>query len=396
MGATYRKKNKHSWLVCVHYDRQREFKVVKSEQDAKDLVKLIHKQELAGINVIDTIRQARAERAVAPVPVELPKLRDALPEWIDRQERAGEIRGGTPKSYRSRLATWVDPFQLPDGRLLGDLPVNQVTREMIGAVIWRVKEAGRSLAIIEGIRNPLRGYYASLIEMKALKGPNPAADLKFFIGKRAYRKRQHGVAFFTQEEGPQLFATARAGFPRWYAFVATGVLTGLRWGESAALYKSDIDWKRGRLHVQRTFSEKANSIEVCKDGEDRWVKASPALLDALRAHLGAIELEGQVKEWTPEQRQLVFPNSRGRITHHGQFVADVWQPLLEKAGLPYRKYHGTRHTYATWLLEDGADLRWVQEQMGHATIEQTAGTYGHCQPERHEATVNGLDRYLTV
>ncbi len=66
-----------------------------------------------------------------------------------------------------------------------------------------------------------------------------------------------------------------------------------------------------------------------------------------------------------------------------------------KAGVPYRKYHATRHSYATWLLEDGADLRWVQAQMGHVSIEQTAGTYGHCQPERHEAAVVGLDRYLT-
>jgi hypothetical protein len=51
-----------------------------------------------------------------------------------------------------------------------------------------------------------------------------------------------------------------------------------------------------------------------------------------------------------------------------------WGPLLLKAGVRYRKYHATRHTFPTWLLEDGADVRWVQEQMGHASIEQTVGT----------------------
>jgi integrase len=166
--------------------------------------------------------------------------------------------------------------------------------------------------------------------------------------------------------------------------------------DSIPIYKTDIDWTRGRIHVQRTWSEKGNRIEVCKDGEDRWVKASPALLGALRHHIANVDLEGQVSNWTPDQRQLVFPNKAGRVTHYGAWLEHVWQPLLSKSGLPYRKYHATRHTYATWLLSDSADLRWVQQQMGHATIGQTADTYGHVQPERHEAAVTGLDRYLTT
>jgi site-specific recombinase XerD len=71
-----------------------------------------------------------------------------------------------------------------------------------------------------------------------------------------------------------------------------------------------------------------------------------------------------MKGWSAEQRQLVFPNTAGRLMQHSTFVAHVWQPLLAKAGLPYRRYHSTRRTFASWLLEDGADLRWVQEQWG--------------------------------
>lgn len=398
MGATYTKRGKRSWLITVCSSGERERKTIRgTEEDAKRLVQYVHKQELAGINVVETIRQARAHRAVPPPEVQYPRLRDALPEWIESQTRQGEIRASTALAYRSRLATWAYPYRLPDGRLLGELPVNHVTREMIGAVIWRVKEAGRSLAIIEAIRNPLRSYFASLIETKALPGANPASDLRYFVGKGAHRKaRRRGAAFFAQEEGPQLVSTAKAFLPRWSPFILTGLLAGLRWGESAALYKTDIDWTRGRIHVQRTYSEKGRRIEPCKDGEDRWVKASPALLAALREHVDAMELEGQVKGWTPDQRRLVFPTSSGRIVGYPHFLEYVWQPLLTKAGLPYRKYHGTRHTYATWLLSDGADLRWVQQQLGHASIGQTADTYGHVQPDRHEGAVVGLDRYLSV
>ena len=52
-----------------------------------------------------------------------------------------------------------------------------------------------------------------------------------------------------------------------------------------------------------------------------------------------------------------------------------------------------RHSYATWMLEAGADLRWVKDQLGHASIEKTEGTYGHLERERHEGRVN-LDTVL--
>jgi hypothetical protein len=51
-------------------------------------------------------------------------------------------------------------------------------------------------------------------------------------------------------------------------------------------------------------------------------------------------------------------------------------------------------SYATWLLEGGADLRFVKDQMGHASIEETEGTYGHLQIERHAHQVDQLDDCL--
>src|SRR5262249_55899458 len=146
--------------------------------------------EATGHNIIDALRLARrAPGTPTPAP-SFPTLRAALPVWIQGQVEAGDLRASTASAYRSRCGTWLYPHVLADGRTLGDLSVNEVTREMLGSVIETIKRAGKSMAIVEGVRNPVKGYFQSLIEHKVLTtGPNPASDLGYFIGKQAHRKR---------------------------------------------------------------------------------------------------------------------------------------------------------------------------------------------------------------
>src|SRR5262249_6209948 len=395
MGATYRKRGRNSWEIVVHRNRERAYQTVHgSKADVMLVIRELARLEATGHNLIEALRLARqAPTAPTPAP-SFPTLRDALPGWIQGQVDAGDLRASTASAYRSRCGTWLYPHVLGDGQTLGDLAVNDVTREMLGSVIEAIKRAGKSLAIVEGVRNPVKGYYQSLIEHRVLTGPNPAADLRYFIGKQAHRKRTARTSHFTREEAPQLVATATALFPRWSTFILTGLLAGLRWGESAALNWADVEWGRGGIFVQQTWSDKGQRIEPCKDGERRKVKAAAALLKALHAHRENVALEGSVKEWSLEVRALVFPTTAGRIVRHGRFVESIWQPLLAKAGLPYRKYHATRHSFATWMLDEGADVRWVQAQLGHATIAQTVDTYTHLDHTKHEAGGEALNRYL--
>ena len=123
--------------------------------------------------------------------------------------------------------------------------------------------------------------------------------------------------------------------------------------------------------------------DCCKDGEDRWVKLPAATLAALQAHLEAMDLEGSVKRWSPEQRDLAFPNTVGRVTRYGAFFELVWKPLLAAAKLPYRKPHAMRHSYATWTVEAGADLRSGQ---GPTRTRLDRGDQGHLRPPRTGAT----------
>jgi hypothetical protein len=78
--------------------------------------------------------------------------------------------------------------------------------------------------------------------------------------------------------------------------------------------------------------------------------------------------------------ELVFPSEVGTPLEINNFVARVFEPLLEKAGLRRIRFHDLRHTYGSLLIQGGASLAYVQRMMGHASIQTTIDTYVHLLP----------------
>jgi integrase len=124
------------------------------------------------------------------------------------------------------------------------------------------------------------------------------------------------------------------------------------------------------------------------------VTATKALLEALREHCEKVDLEGSTRGWRPEQRRLVFPSATGKVRSYTHFLESVWQPLLAKAKLSYRKFHSCRHTYASARLAAGEDIRVVQQALGHHSISLTVNIYGsHIMHENADALAK-LDMFV--
>lgn len=69
-----------------------------------------------------------------------------------------------------------------------------------------------------------------------------------------------------------------------------------------------------------------------------------------------------------------------------------FQPALEAAGLRQFRFHDLRHTFGSLLIQDGAPLAYVKEQMGHhSSIQITVDTYGHLIARADIAWVDRLD-----
>lgn len=140
---------------------------------------------------------------------------------------------------------------------------------------------------------------------------------------------------------------------------------GLRVSELTALTIEDIDLSDGILHIKG------------KGDKMRIVPFYPLAKKLLVRYLNEVRVK-----WIGNQdHRVVFINQRGKaITSRGvQYRLDI---ALHNSGLHMRVHpHMFRHSFATHLLDNGADLRLVQELLGHASLSTTQ-IYTHVSKER--------------
>ena len=138
--------------------------------------------------------------------------------------------------------------------------------------------------------------------------------------------------------------------------------TGLRVSELSGLDLDDLD---SGQRLARVFG---------KGGKERIVPYGEPAADALRAYLpgrAALRSARAERGESPHESEPLFVNRRGgRLTSRS--VARILKRRLREAGLPDRiSPHALRHTFATHLLSAGADLRAIQELLGHASLSTT-------------------------
>src|SRR5262245_57129733 len=187
--ASYIKHGK-KWRVLIRpVNARRITRVVRTEQDAKDLVRHFNRLGMAGVDLGQALAEARTKtRQVYPA------LREALPTFLDERVLLGNLRRSTASAYTNRLATWAFPR-------IGDLAWNLLTREEIGAVLLAIRKAGKSAASVEQVRCPLARFYQWQQNVHGYRGANPAAELKFFVGKQpSKRGRTRDLQWFRQGE----------------------------------------------------------------------------------------------------------------------------------------------------------------------------------------------------
>ncbi len=199
----------------------------------------------------------------------------------------------------------------------------------------------------------VRTFFGFLAAQGLIRG-NPAA------GIAAPRREDRLPGFLPVDEMIDLLRSLPAGGElekRDAAILELLYSSGLRVGELVALRRGDVSIEEGTARV----TGKGRKVRIVPVGE----AASRALTGYLEARSSGTGRAGD------DADEALFLNARGgRLT--ARSVARILDAALERAGGARRlSPHGIRHSFATHLLESGADLRAIQEMLGHASLSTT-------------------------
>jgi integrase len=300
--------------------------------------------------------------------------------WLKSCEAAG-LERSTLDYYRQHLELHIIP-------LLGAVKLSRLTAPMVRAFEDQLALENRSPAMVRKALGSLGAILADAQE-RGLVGQNVARALRARRqrGKEARAdKRQRGrlKAGVDIPSPDEVRAIVNALEGPWRPILMTAIFTGLRASELRGLRWTDVDLKRGELHV-RQRADCFNAIGRPKsEAGERLVPLPPPVIAMLREHRLACP-KGEL--------DLVFPNGAGRVESHQNIVQRGLQPAEIAAGVvtktgeaKYPGLHALRHFYASWCVNRRVDgglelpLKVVQARLGHASITMTADVYGHLFP----------------
>jgi integrase len=370
VSVRIRKRNGAWWIFICCHGRRKAKKV--GTREAAERVK----------------REIEARLALGDFQILVEKKSVTFTEYANRWLREhAEVhcKPSTVASYRQLLRLYITPE-------FGAARIDEISRDRVKEFLSRLVSIGKlSRNTLRLILCTLRTIFNHAID-DGLVGQNSAARL----GRLTKTERpQFQATALTRAEAESLLNAAKEICPEFYPLFLTALRAGLRRGEVVAFKWGDIQFgendedKNRYILVQRNYAE--GRFTTPKSRKARRVDLSKELRRTLLELRDKRLLEAFLKGQGSIADDLVFPSKAGTVLDPANLVHYHFLPAIEKAGLRRIRFHDLRHTFGSLLIQQGASLTYVKEQMGHSSIQVTVDTYGHLIPGADIAWVDKLD-----
>jgi len=367
MGVTVKEKKPGEWWVFINHQGKRKAKKIgRDKRTAQEVAKKIEARLALGEFFLDDKK-------------EVPTFKHYAKKWFTGYGES-KLKSSTLTIYGFYLKKHVFP-------IFGDKKIDSITRPDIKDFIFqKTKELGTGS--VKNLINLMSGIFSAALEDEIIK-VNPASRMGKAMPKL---DRKASINPFTREEGRTFLEAVKKHFPGYYELFLTALRTGLRLGELLALQWGDVDFNGRFIEVRRNFV--MGRFTTPKNNKIRHVDISEQLMAALKELRARRKAETLRKGWG-EVPALLFINNSGGVLCGGFLRKHIFKKALEKAGLREIRLHDLRHSFASMLLQQGASLVYVKDQMGHSSIQITVDTYGHLVPGANRNEVNKLDDATT-
>ena len=231
-----------------------------------------------------------------------------------------------------------------------------------------------------------------------LIGRNPALLV------RPGRVPRRNVDPLTRDEAKALLTAATDD--RLFALWLVLMSLGLRRGEALGLHWADVDLDAGTLTVARSL-QRIRTTETSADGSRRTelVETLPKSEGSIRALALPASLQAALRAHRARQHrerlaaaawldpELVFCTTLGTPIEPRN-VYRAWHVVCDRAGVRRCRPHDLRHSAASFLLLQGADMRTIMEQLGHTRMATTTDLYAHVLDEVKRDAAERMDGLL--
>jgi integrase len=297
----------------------------------------------AAAHLAKVVTQIHEGRYVELRPAPLHTVLDRwLVDWLDVQVKLGKPRASTARAYRAIVNTRL--------RALGDIRSDQLSRQHIARWLAPMAEQIAAGTLAPKTLGNAFALLTSILKWGRLEHYLTHDPL---VGFTAPPKTRVEREFLQPEEIRRLLAVA-AAHPPMDTILKVALYSGLRRGEIFSLHWSDIDWggrgQGGRLLVRHNRDRGTVTTSPKTTAGRRTVDVPQFLLDDLAVYKAM---------YPPLAGDLIFRSHTGSPVHMDHWCQDRFRPLLDEAGLRALGFHSLRHTYASLLVSQGENLKYV-------------------------------------
>ena len=250
---------------------------------------------------------------------------------------------------------------------LGDLPMKDITPFHLEQLKRDMATSKQSPRSIEYALSVVRQIFNTAKRLEVFEGENPTAKVKF-------PKPDNGrMRFLTHEEADALLESLKNKGANVHDMTLLSLHCGLRWGEITALTWQDVDLERGTLTIR---DAKAGS---------RYAFLTEQAMEMLR-----MRSKGKPSDYVFQGRKTKLKTlslTFKRTVEELKMNEGIDDPRLQIC------FHSCRHSYASWLIEEGQDLYTVQKLLGHKTNVMTQ-RYAHMAENKLRDAAKVLSKAL--